>query len=116
MKIKKFLIGTIVAIAILKTGFYVNPVKVISNDNGMVYVQDYTGNIWSYVGAPEMIGTKHIYVMFTRFNNNIRDDVIICKMINRNNNYVYTPLQQRITGEDILFAEYMTAIERGYRE
>lgn len=116
MKLRNIIIGVIAGAAILKSGFYVNPVKVISNDNGMVYAQDYSGNVWSYVGVPEMIGTKHIYVMFTRFNNNIRDDIIVCKMINRNNNYVYTPLQQQITGEDILFAEYMTAIERGYRE
>ena len=115
MKVKRFLIGIITVVAILKTGFYVNPVKVINNDNGMVYAQDYSGNVWSYVGVPEMIGTKHIYVFYTKFNHNVKDDVIIQKVINRNDNYIYTPIKT-VEKEDILFAEYMAAIEKEYRE
>lgn len=115
MKLRNIIIGVIAGAAILKSGFYVNPVKVVSNDNGIVYVQDYNGNIWSYVGVPETIGTKHIFTMYTKFNHNVKDDIIIQKVINRNYNYIYTPIKN-IEKEDILFAEYMAAIEKGYRE
>lgn len=115
MKLRNIIIGIIAGIAILKSGFYVNPVKVIDNDNGIVYVQDYDGNVWSYVGVQEMIGTTHTLTMYTKFNNNIEDDVIITK-INNNENYICTNMDAVPTKEDILFAEYIAAIEKGYRE
>ena len=115
MKLRNIIIGAIAGVAILKSGFYVNPVKVIDNDNGIVYVQDYNGNIWSYVGIPETIGTTHILTMYTKFNNNIEDDVIITK-INNNENYICTNMDAVPSKEDILFSEYMAAIEKGYRE
>ena len=115
MKLRNIIIGVIAGVAILKSGFYVNPVKVIDNDNGIVYVQDYDGNIWSYVGVPETIGTTHTLTMYTKFNNNIEDDVIITK-INNNENYICTNMDAVPNKEDILFSEYITAIEKGYRE
>lgn len=115
MKLRNIIIGTIAGISILKAGFYVNPVKVIDNNSGIVYVQDYDGNVWSYVGVQETIGTKHTLTMYTKFNNNIEDDVIITK-INNNENYICTNMDAVPTKEDILFAEYMAAIEKGYRE
>lgn len=115
MKLRNIIIGTIVGIAILKAGFYVNPVKVVDNNNGVVYVQDYNGNIWSYVGVPEIPGTTHTLTMFTKFNKNVEDDIIITK-INRNEGYIYTSMDAVPDEEDILFAEYLTAIEQGYRE
>ena len=115
MKLRNIIIGVIAGAAILKSGFYVNPVKVIDNDNGIVYVQDYDGNVWSYVGVPEMIGTTHTLTMYTKFNNNIEDDVIITK-INNNENYICTNMDAVPSKEDILFSEYITAIEKGYRE
>ena len=115
MKLRNIIIGVVAGAAILKFGFYVNPVKVIDNDNGIVYVQDYEGNVWSYVGVPESIGTKRTLTMYTKFNNNIEDDVIITK-INNNENYICTNMDAVPTKEDILFAEYIAAIEKGYRE
>ena len=115
MKLRNIIIGVVAGVAILKSGFYVNPVKVVDNDNGIVYVQDYNGNIWSYVGVPEIVGTTHTLTMYTKFNNNIEDDVIITK-INNNENYICTNMDAVPEKEDILFAEYMTAIEQGYRE
>ena len=115
MKLRNIIIGIVAGVAILKSGFYINPVKVIDNDNGIVYVQDYDGNIWSYVGVPEMIGTTHTLTMYTKFNNNIEDDIIITK-INSNEGYIYTSMDAVPNKEDILFAEYIAAIEKGYRE
>lgn len=62
-----------------------------------------------------MIGTTHTLTMYTKFNNNIEDDVIITK-INNNENYICTNMDAVPTKEDILFAEYIAAIEKGYRE
>lgn len=115
MKIRNIIFATIAA-AILKTGFYVNPVKVVDNDNGIVYVQDYSGNVWSYTGIPEIPGTTHTLTMFTKFNKNVEDDIIITKLVNNNENYIYTSMDAVPEKEDILFAEYLTAIEQGYRE
>ena len=115
MKLRNIIIGVVAGAAILKSGFYVNPVKVIDNNSGIVYVQDYEGNVWSYVGVPESIGTTHTLTMYTKFNNNIEDDVIITK-INNNENYICTNMDAVPNKEDILFSEYIAAIEKGYRE
>lgn len=116
MKLRNIIIGTIAAVTILKSGFYVNPVKVVDNDNGIVYVQDYSGNVWSYTGVPEIPGTTHTLTMFTKFNKNVEDDIIITKLVNNNENYICTNMDAVPSKEDILFAEYMAAIEKGYRE
>lgn len=116
MKLRNIIIGVIAGVAILKSGFYVNPVKVVDNDNGIVYVQDYSGNVWSYTGVPEIPGTTHTLTMFTKFNKNVEDDIIITKLVNNNEGYIYTSMDAVPSKDDILFAEYMAAIEQGYRE
>lgn len=76
-KTKIIIAAIILSSIIFKTSNYINPVTVIDYKDGRVYVEDEIGNVWSYYGDKELIGTKHIYVMSTHFTKTKTDDTII---------------------------------------
>lgn len=60
---------------LILAGFFINPVTVISSNDGMTMVEDLRGNLYSYYGETQN-KTERI-IMFGNFTENPSDDIVI---------------------------------------